>query len=467
MSGLVVKSYDGRDARRVVAGMATDPAVCGRISTRWTKEGLFGSPEANLVGGWCVRHYRKFGRPPGKDLRAVFDSWAASRDGRDGKLVESVGRLLRAASDEREIDGEHDDGKVRGDFLLDMADRMFRREAIRRTIDAADADLEAGDVEAAESRLAGLRRIDLSSAPPVRPGLDRDFWRDVFDEERVRPLFEYPGPLATFMGSEFSRDSFVAVMAPAKRFKSWFLLDAAFRCLREHHRVAFFEAGDLSRRQVGKRMGQRALRKPNPGEADECRIPIGLPAEEGEPEWDVRRLEPITEVECFREWARLQRGCDLFRLSCHSNRSLSVAHVESTLREWALDGWSADAVVIDYADIMAPPAGIKEHRDQINETWMGLRRISQDHDCLVLTATQADAASYGQRLLRRHNFSDDRRKHDHVTAMIGINMTDEEKGWGVYRLNFLDRRESAYTETSQVRVAGCLKIGCPVLVSAW
>jgi hypothetical protein len=124
-----------------------------------------------------------------------------------------------------------------------------------------------------------------------------------------------------------------------------------------------------------------------------------------------------------------------------------------------------DAVVIDYADITAPYPGVKEGRDQINENWMHLRRISQDYHCLVLTATQADADSYSRRLMGRKNFSDDRRKHDHVTAMLGLNVTDEDKEVGITRVNFLDRREGGYTEKGQVWVAGCLAIGCPVLKS--
>jgi len=155
----------------------------------------------------------------------------------------------------------------------------------------------------------------------------------------------------------------------------------------------------------------------------------------------------------------------MFRLCCYSNNSLTVEKISSLLSEWSNDGWEPDAVVLDYADILAPPKGVKEKRDQINENWMHLRRVSQDFHCLVLTATQADAKSYGKRLLTKQNFSDDRRKHDHVTAMLALNALDEEKELGVMRINYLDRREAAYTESGEVWVAGCLDIGCPCMKS--
>jgi replicative DNA helicase len=293
--------------------------------------------------------------------------------------------------------------------------------------------------------------------------MDAGFWSDVFNEEMARPLFVYPGALGGFVQNEFARDSLVVFMGSSKRGKSWWLLDASYRCLRNKHHVAYFEAGDLSRRQIGFRMGQRALRRPRAsGEYD---IPVKYSSKDDSPEKEKRWLDGITEGECLAEWGRLQRGRDLFRLSCHSNRSLSVLAVESRLRDWAFDGWTPDVVVIDYADIMAPYPGVKEGRDAINENWMHLRRITQDYHCLVVTATQADAGSYSQRLLGRKNFNNDRRVHDHVTAMLALNVTDEDKGQGVARVNFLDRREGEFTESRQVWVAGCLAIGCPVMKS--
>ena len=56
-----------------------------------------------------------------------------------------------------------------------------------------------------------------------------------------------------------------------------------------------------------------------------------------------------------------------------------------------------------------------------NEIWKNLRALSQSRNCLVLTATQADAKSYEKNVLTMSNYSEDKRKFAHVTAMYGLN----------------------------------------------
>jgi hypothetical protein len=133
-----------------------------------------------------------------------------------------------------------------------------------------------------------------------------------------------------------------------------------------------------------------------------------------------------------------------------------------------MEGWIPDVVVIDYADILAPPPGIPAgEREGINENWKQMRSMSQSRHILVCTATQADAGSYEANVIRRQNFSDDRRKLDHVTGMFGINATHSELGMGAYRLNWLKRREDAYTSAKHIHVAHCLNLGRPHVKSSY
>jgi replicative DNA helicase len=155
------------------------------------------------------------------------------------------------------------------------------------------------------------------------------------------------------------------------------------------------------------------------------------------------------------------------KLSCHPNSSISVKGIEGILQTWERVDWIPDVVVIDYADILAPLDGKADTREQINQTWKALRGMSQKLHCLVVTATQADAASYKVDTLTRSNFSEDKRKHAHVTGMVGLNQTKEEKLNGVLRLNWLDLREAEYTEYRCVHVAGCLALASPAMKSVW
>lgn len=445
----------------MLAALVTDRAVLARVASKWPREGLFSSRAENLVAGWCVGHHRKYGRPPGDEIRTRYEAWAERT--KDGVLVEHVGRLLQAASDDHARDGGGS-----SEYVIDLAGRLFDEIRLRRAVDDVQGWLDTGDVERARACWADSGRVDLGVGSVIRPGQDWEPWQRMEDPERSEPLFSLPGEVGEFLGDIFCRDSFVAIQSTAKRGKSWLCQDLAYRAARARCRVAYFEAGDLSESQVMERLGQRALRRPVAGRegAAERRIDVPVRVDrEGNVTTESRLYVPITAGECYKAWRRLLNERDRFRLTCHPNGTLSADAMAAAVADWAGEGWVADVVVLDYADILAPPEGTRERRDQINESWMRMRRLSQEMHCLVLTATQSDAASYDARVQRRKNFSEDRRKHDHVTCMFALNQDDAEKERGVMRVNILDKRSGAFSESRQCWVAGCLAIGCPIMLS--
>jgi hypothetical protein len=122
---------------------------------------------------------------------------------------------------------------------------------------------------------------------------------------------------------------------------------------------------------------------------------------------------------------------------------------------------------IDYADNLSMTYAGKEGRDCINETWKHMRRISMEHHCLLVTATQTNAASNEAHVIRRKHFSDDKRKRATPTAVYGINQTETEKDSGIMRLNNLKKRRGAYKESFCVHVAGCLELANPAVLSTF
>jgi hypothetical protein len=86
---------------------------------------------------------------------------------------------------------------------------------------------------------------------------------------------------------------------------------------------------------------------------------------------------------------------------------------------------------------------------------------------LVVTATQADAQSYVASTLGKSNFSEDKRKLAHATAIAGINQTDDEKQFQIQRLNWIVLREQEFHTFKCLHVAGCLAIAQPAIKSCW
>jgi hypothetical protein len=112
-------------------------------------------------------------------------------------------------------------------------------------------------------------------------------------------------------------------------------------------------------------------------------------------------------------------------------------------------------------------AKIAEFRHRQDAIWKGLRGISQERHALMVTATQADANSYKQSKLNLSNFSEDKRKFGHVTAMWGLNQDPggREKQLGIMRINELVVREGLFNSQNDVVILQDLRSGRPFLES--
>ncbi len=463
-----VSKRDGKDERRILVGMIVDPMILGRVVSKWEGD-LFNSRWSNLVGSWCVKFFQRYEKAPGKSIEGLFESWAG--DGRrDKETVELVEKFLaRLSGDYEELAGESN-----SEYIIDLAGTHFNRVKLQRLAKALQGDVDGGDVSSGLKRVADYGQVEMGAGAGVDVFQDQDAIREAF-KDKTEPLIKYPGALGKFFGDVFERDAFVAFMGSEKRGKSWWLMDVAYRGLLQRRKVAFFEVGDMSQNQIMRRLMIRASGRPLFPRT--ISYPMKIHHEVGDATAEVDLEE--REFKKRLSWQVAYKSCQkimkrkvkskhsLFRLSCHPNSTISVAGIRSILQNWERSGWTPDVVVIDYADILAPPAGSMDTRDQINATWKQLRAMSQSLHCLVVTATQADAQSYTSDTIRRSNFSEDKRKLGHVTGLIGISATDEEKSFGMMRLNFVVLREEEFSESKCVYVAGCLPIGNPAIRSTW
>lgn len=180
--------------------------------------------------------------------------------------------------------------------------------------------------------------------------------------------------------------------------------------------------------------------------------------------------KPLTMVEAKKKFNKTMTGKANLKLSTHVNGTLSVKNIRSYLELWSKqDSFVPDAVIIDYADLLVTEFHT-DFRHQQFEIWKDLRGLSQDKSLgepLVITATQSDAKSYDQNILRMANFSEDKRKYGQVTAMYGLNQdkAGREKKIGMMRINELVKREGSFSENEVIVVLQNLKRGQPCLQS--
>lgn len=457
-----VDKIDARTEKRILMGMVTQTEILGRISLRWAP-GLFRSKWAEMIGGWAVKHYQKYETAPGKEIQGHFERW--TKKARDEKLIKLVEDFLTELSQEFEDIVED----INPEYILDMAGEYFNLVMMEKLSEDLQDDIDEGRGNEAIARVEGFRRLEIGRGAGIT--LEDEDAIDAAFNDKHDSILTYPGALGQFIGPYMERDGFIAFMGPEKRGKSFWLMDAAYRGLLQRRKVAWFEVGDMSQSQALRRLMGRITKQPL--EAGEVRVPVRVVRENGliEVEFDERNYEtPLRPAIAKKATRRLveRKGGKGLKMACFPNSSISVAGMREVLGVWEKDAWVPDIIVLDYADIldMALP-GVSDARHQINETWKALRRMSQELHCLVLTATQTDAASYDAQILSRRHFSEDKRKFAHVTGMIGLNQTPDEKEDQVMRLNWILRRDGNYNESKTVVVANCLALGNPCVRSCW
>jgi hypothetical protein len=365
---------------------------------------------------------------------------------------------------------------IQVDHLLDVAQATFNRNSMERLADEVSRLCREGKITEAEEARQAYKPINFK----VQSGTSLLHTRDriaFMCEEKKESLIEWHGANARFFGDELEKDSFIVVMAVNKFGKSTHLLDFAWRAMEQRVRVAYFQVGDLSERQLLRRFATRACKRPLKPKKVIVPEKLWWIGEGRDKILKVKReiIEYKNELTEAKIWESFER----VRLKIASKNpylvykvfpsySVSVVDLENTLKEWERnDGFVPQIIVCDYADILAPINTKRDSRDQINETWLTMRQISQKRSCCFLTATQAKATAFtnGPYLLSRKDFSDDRRKLDHPTGIIGINPTPQTVASKaeIFRLNWINRRDDS--SDGILHIAGCKAIGNPITCS--
>lgn len=460
-----IKKQDNKLERQVLLSMVMDSKVLAKISTSWQSPGFFKSKWANVVADLSVDYFQKYGKAPCQDFEIILQQWVnANPDNQATGIVEDF-----AATLSEEL--EYIDELPASGLIIDNATRYFREVGLRRLSTELESTLEKNRIDDALTLVRGFTDVEFTGST----------WIDLFQDKAnaVRalasyncdPLIEYSGHMGTFFRGQLERDAFVSFVGPDKRGKSFWLLDFAFRAAVQRRRVAYFVVGDMSEDQVTRRFLARAAKHPFRGGT--VKYPTGFTVEDGkvvahhrEVEYDS--LDPNTAWEALNKIVlhKIKSKDPYLRFSSHAADCITAADVANMLRQLDREselGWVPDVVVIDYADNLAAINPRAELRQQVDKTWATLRAISQEFHCLVATATQSDAAAYSATLVRRSNFSDSKRKNAHVTGMLGINVNDEEKRNGVTRLNWIQARDTEFSEDVVIFCAGCLAIANPVI----
>jgi len=477
------------------------------------------SEAARTLAKWCIDYWNQYGKPPRENIQSIFFTNLSKLRKDMVEWIEVVINSIYGTIASFEI--------ADLDYLIDQSIRYLRKRRLIYQIGKAAEYLEHDDIERAEASL--WEGIDLKTesefgtpldpfSRQVKPKIQLAF------AERQEPLIQTPKALGRFWDREFCRGAFVAIMGREKIGKTFMLIELAMRAIQSGSKVLFFQAGDMTEEQQLRRIAiwinkrsddkrycsgmwipepdcwwnlvddcdesvredsgdqifpstvdrekvltmdeivKQVMKFPHHKPCRNCDKMKGFPWLKWRPE-----VSPLTEEEAYRSLIRFGRSTKgSFRLLTYPNETLTTREIRSKILFLKRnEGFTPDVVIIDYADILAPdPDSYRmEYRHQQNRIWQRLRSLSQEFNCLVLTATQIKAGGYKKDLLTMSEFSEDKRKFAHVTAMYGLNQSVEEKRIGIIRINEIVVREADYDPLRPVWVLGRLQMGRPVLHS--
>lgn len=504
--------------RQIIIGMLISDAFMNQIRPLVNSK-HFKSITAKRIAMWCVEYFDKYNSTPKEDIADIFTDKAKTEQFDKGE-EEDIADILESLSDEFKRD------RFNVPYQISRTIRYFQSRALEQHNEEVKDLLDKGDVEGANALVAAyvppsktiINAFDLSDRRTLHNKLKQAF------AESQEPLFKLPGAIGDMLNEFFIRDSFIALLAPEKRGKTFTLMELGIRASKAGCNVVFFQAGDMSESQQLRRIAINRARKSDKekyvGEqyipvkdciknqldlcdarVRECDFGI-FDASEVRERTDITKdmlieklqanpdYKPCHNCKNFQSsnWGsvwlkKVDLGDPLtlkeaikttddffvkhhrrFRLSTYANKTLSVKEMNNVLTEWEKEEFIADIVIVDYADILI--SDIKEYRQSQNDIWMELRGLSQKRHVCLITATQADAKSYKVDTLTLDNFSEDKRKWAHPTAGIGMNQDHKgrEKELGIIRFNKIVAREGELDNT-QVTVLQSLKQGQPLLTS--
>ena len=512
---ITVTQFDGGLERRITTGMIVNDRFLRDIQLIYSSDYML-IPFAKTVASWCLSYYKQYQKAPGRHIRDIFE--VETKNGLNPDQADLIATFLASISEEYE-----NSEQLNVDYLLTQAENHFKQQSLKALSDDILALVSQGEVKEAEELLTQFKRVERPQSKGINPFTNKEAIYRAVEKREENILFKLPGALGHFLGP-IERSTFTGILAPEKRGKTWELIQLGINAYQQRCNVAFFEIGDMVEQDIVRRISKNTT-KTTTENVGEIKVPVldclhnqlntctkkerccdfgvlhrkrsGSAEEEydkstleespnyrpcvacnsqastlGEFKGAVwHKMEEITQLNWRQSWeigqkiAKRAQGKD-FKLVCLPNGSLSVRGIEAQLNMWEqTEGFIPDVLIIDYADNLSPIDPKREERHRQNDNWKALRALSQKYFCAVITATQADAASYDKNSLDESNFSEAKGKYGQVTSFWTLNQTPEEKEQGIIRIGQMMRREGKFDTNKHCTVLQCLDIGRPYMGS--
>lgn len=436
--------------RDLLIGLITSEKFCREVCPILNPR-LLEIEYARTVSAWIKEFYNNFKKAPGKDILKLYR--AKCEEINDEDLQDNILSFVEKVCEDYENIRTFND-----DFALQEAINYLKARSLKNLSEDVDAYLASGDVGKAENAITKYKSVEKSSGEAVSLLHNTEALVNSFTQEDEL-LFEFPGAYGAIVG-KVHREDFISYLAPMKRGKTFALIDAGIVAV-QHGLKVLHVSLEMSEHQMSKRYWTALTGQLNESK-DEISYSYFYKGEEDD-KWQIkhkiisREGVSIKSIENKQKnLRRLFRGGDI-RILAVPAYSLTVESLQIKLDKLAQEEqYIPDVIIVDYADIMAPSEK-GDYRNQLDGIWKRLRGLAQSRKCALFTASQSGRASIDKNVDSK-DIAEDIRKLAHITSMISLNQTPEEKQNGILRLKQLAIREGEQ-EFREAICTQCLSIG--------
>jgi hypothetical protein len=459
------KIINKSDERDIITGMIVSTEFLAGIRPIFRPD-LFTLKYARIIAKLCIQYYDEYEIAPSDNIKSLLESNKLMIRGEDD--LELIDTFLSSIN-EKYVD---EDINFNVDYEIDKAVKYFKSISLENLTDQIKAAVFSGDFIRAESLIAGFQRIEKGSSSGIDVVRDTGAAVDAVRSDVEDTLFQFPGDLGKLI-RPIKRKDFVAIVAPAKRSKSWLLQEMAILAMINRLNILYISL-EMPKEQMLVRIYQRLNGELEPSE-NEYSVEEMVDIPYFDKNYDMngiinyrkeikKRISPKSIVRKLESLQLLVKDKKL-HLECFPAGSLSVRGGIIPLLDNLeyYEKFIPDAIVLDYADILSPERG-GERRHQIDETWQALRGVGQDRSMAIITASHSNKATF-DRDIRQSDLSEDNRKLNHVTLAIAINQNEDDEEKGVHRFCVIADRYRRFSRTTEAIVLRCLDIGRPYLDS--
>ena len=482
--------------KRIITGLITSTQFCKEIIPMIDLD-YFTNSYLKTVAEWCVVFYEEHKKAPNLHIKDIFESESCRLKETDSELIEN---LLKILSD------QYDPENINVDYIKDCAVDYFRRRELEIVVNNISVLKEQEDYDAAEEEITKFKKVftSLDSGHIINLGnLDQiaEIYRQ--REEEDKKFFKLPGDLGRYLGN-FKRGDVVGYYAPAKRGKSFTLVDHFKHAVLQKRKAIFwsiemtkteitpriikafhpmvdeegdydFPAFDCKRNQTGECIDREStvvvleddeiIQDPTHKVCTKCMH--GGPHKYEMAIYKDTIYRDADDIFTIRKkFGKSKRSMGIEdilgkygRLIVHKKYTLTYDKMLQDIeRLEAESGFIPDVFIIDYVDILDIGSKFDDYR-KVDEAWKMMARLAGEFNALVITATQANKEGHKAENLDATHQGGFYGKNQHVNLMCGLNQKPIEKEQGIMRFGISEARSQHFIPGVTCTVLVDLKAG--------